>query len=167
MSIESIKQALENSSLFHGVPQEYLKEILPICQEEVAVQDAVVVKQGEPAHYIYLVEEGRVALNMELDRPDGSSTGNTTVASIGPGESFGWSALVEPYVGAHSATAVELSRVVAIKAEALLKTLGKRPEVGFLVMSNVASLIAERLVETREALAYHRSYTEYLKGPSI
>ena len=137
--------------------------LVPVCQEKVAIKDALILKQGDFARSLYLVDEGRIGLQMTLERPDGSSTGPKTVASIGPREAFGWSALVKPYRITLSATSVELSRLIAIEGPALLELLGRHRDIGYLVMANVASLIAERLAETREALVYDRSYVEYLQ----
>ena len=151
------------SSVFQGVPEEDLQSLVPLCREKMAIKDALVLKQGEPARFLYLVDEGRIGVQMALERPDGSSTGPKTVASIGPREAFGWSALVKPYRSTLSATAVELSRLIALQGSTLVELLGKHRNIGYLVMVNVASLIAERLAETREALVYDRSYAEYLQ----
>ncbi len=149
------------SSVFQGVPEEDLQLLVPLCQEKMAIKDALVLKQGEPARFLYLVDEGRIGIQMNLERPDGSSTGPKAVASIGPREAFGWSALVQPYRSTLSATAVEMSRLIALEGSTLLEHLGRHPNTGYLVMVNVASLIAELLAETREALVYDRSYVEY------
>ena len=137
--------------------------VVPVCREELSTKGDHILKQGEPARYLYLVSEGRVSLHITLERPDGSSTGPKAVASIGPWEAFGWSALVQPYKSTLSATAMEPSRLVVLDGSILLELLGKHPDTGYLVMVNVASLIAERLAETREALVYDRSYVEYLQ----
>ena len=159
----SVEKALRTSSLFQGVSEEGLELLIPVCHEEVGVKGAVIVKQGEYARCLYLVDDGRVGLHMTLERPDGSTTGETTVASIGPGEPFGWSALVQPYLSTLSATVVEQCRLIALEGSALRALLNEHCEIGYAVMVNVASLIAERLAETREALVYHRSYVEYLQ----
>ena len=108
------------SSVFQGVPEEDLQSLVPLCREKMAIKDALVLKQGEPARFLYLVDEGRIGVQMALERPDGSSTGPKTVASIGPREAFGWSALVKPYRSTLSATAVELSRLIALQGSTLV-----------------------------------------------
>ena len=160
----SIKQALGLSSAFQGVTDEDVELVVPVCREEVITKDATILTQGEPARSLYLVVEGRVGLFMTLERPDGSSSGPKTVASIGPRDLFGWSALVQPYQSTLSATAVEPSRLIVMEGPGLLELLGKHRDMGYLVMANVAILIAERLKDTREALVYDRSYVEYLQS---
>ena len=160
----SIKQALRKSSVFQGVADEDLEWIVPVCREEVATKDATILKQGEPGRSLYLVGEGRVALYMNLERPDGSSSGPKTVASIGPREAFGWSALLQPYESTVSAIAVEPSKLIVLESSALLELLSKHGDMGYMVMVKVATIIAERLKDTREALVYDRSYVEYLQS---
>ena len=160
----SIKQALGISAVFQGVAEEDLELVVPMCLEEVATKDATILKQGEPGRSLYLVSEGRVALYMTLERPDGSSSGPKTVASIDPREAFGWSALVQPHESTVSATAVETSRLIVLESSALLELLSKHGDMGYLVMVNVATLIAERLKDTREAMVFDRSYVEYLQS---
>ena len=160
----SIKQALSSSSAFQGASEVDLELVVPLCREEVAPKDAPILKQGEPARFLYLVIEGTVGLYMNLERPDGSSTGPKAVASIGAREAFGWSALVQPYKSTLSATAVELSRLIVLDGSVLLELLNGHRDMGYPVMANMAALIAERLMETREALVYDRSYVEYLQS---
>ena len=152
------------SSVFQGISEEFLELVVPVCREEVAIKGALILKQGDPARFLYLVGEGRVALQITLERPDGSSTGPKTVASIGPREEFGWSALVKPYKSTLSATAVVPSRLVVLEGSTLLDLLNKHRDMGYLVMVNVASLIADRLAETGEAFVFDRSYVEYLQS---
>ena len=160
----SIRQSLRISSLFQGLTQKDLELVVPMCREEVAIKDATILKQGEPARSLFLVGEGRVGLYMTLERPDGSSSGPKAVASIGPREAFGWSALVQPYESTLSATAVEPSRLIVLEGSALLELLSNHRDIGYLVMVNLATLITERLKDTREALVYDRSYVEYLQS---
>ena len=160
----SIREALRISSVFQGVSEEGLELVVPLCREEVAAADASILNQGEPARSLYLVSEGRVGLFMTLERPDGSSTGPKAVASIGPREAFGWSALVQPYISTISATGVEPSRLIVLEGSTLLELLSKHGDMGYLVMVNVATMITERLAETRESMVYDRSYVEYLQS---
>ncbi len=159
----SVERALKMSPVFQGVSEKDLELLVPVCREEVAIKGAVVLEQEEHARCLYLVVEGRIGLHMTLERPDGSSTGRTTVASIGPQEAFGWSALVPPFRSTLAATAVEMSRLYALDGSTLSEILNEHRDMGYLVMVNVASLVAERLAETREAFVYDRSYVEYLQ----
>ena len=115
----SIMQTLRESKLFAGVGEEHLQALVPAFRRIDVEKESIVLKEGEPARYVYLVEEGRVILHVNLERPDGSSTGPTTFASITPGEAFGWSALVEPRLNTLSASAAERSSLIRVEEAAL------------------------------------------------
>ena len=157
MTLENI---LRNSSLFHNLSDLDLQHLVPICKRVDIEEGTDILREGEPVSHIHIVEEGRVALKMALERPDGSSTGPTTVASIGPEEAFGWSALVEPYLSTLTVSAVDPSKLVSMDGASLRAALDHHKDIGYLVMGNLTRLIAERLAETREALVYHRTWVE-------
>lgn len=157
----SIMQTLRESKLFAGVGEEHLQALVPAFRRIDVEKESIVLKEGEPARYVYLVEEGRVILHVNLERPDGSSTGPTTFASITPGEAFGWSALVEPRLNTLSASAAERSSLIRVEEAALREMFSSDPAMGYVVMSNIAEILTERLTGAREALVYHRSWVEY------
>ena len=154
----TMERFLRESQLFRGVRNQHLQLFLPMCRQDSVTKGAPIFLEGEPARFLYIVTQGRVALEMRLERPDGSVAGPTTVASIGPGDAFGWSALVEPHILTLSAKAVEPSELLLIGADAFREVLGHYPDVGYRVMVNVAKLLAERLSQTREAFVYERSW---------
>ena len=145
--------------MFQGVTEEELEPFLPLCDLVSVGRGSSTFKEGGAARFLYVVGQGRVALQMNLERPDGSVTGPTTVASVGTGDAFAWSAIVEPHRLTLSANAVEDCALVAIEAAALREILSRRRRVGYLVMMNVTKLLAERLSQTREAFVFERAWT--------
>ncbi len=154
----TVMRFLQDSKLFGGLRDEQLQGFFPICQHVVIELGASIFRKGEPARFLYIVGQGRVALEMTMERPDGSVTPPTLVASVGLGETFGWSAIVEPHILTLSARAVERCNLVRVEGEALREVLNKHRELGYLVMVNVAKLLAQRLSETREAFVYERGW---------
>lgn len=152
------KGFLRCSQLFRGVSDELLDLFLDLCQQVRVEAGTPIFEEDQPARFLYIVGHGRVVLGMRLERPDGSVTDLTTVASVGPGEAFGWSALVTPHVLTLSARSVEPSLLLRIEGEALRSTLSLHSDAGYAVMVNVANLLAERLSQTREALVYERGF---------
>ena len=67
------------------------------------------------------------------------------ISIIYSGQTFGWSALVPPYL--YTATVVSLSktRVITIEQEALLSMMRANPSFGLTIMENVASIVDSRL----------------------
>ena len=81
----TLENVLRNSSLFHNLSDLDIQHLVPISKHVEVEQGTDILREGEPVSHIHIVEEGRVALQMTLERPDGSSTGPTTVATVGPG----------------------------------------------------------------------------------
>ena len=153
-----IINSLKVSSLFQGLKDDELNLFTGLCRMLSAKKGERIFNEGQPARNLYLVVSGRVALDMKLDRPDGSVTPVITVSSLGPGEAFGWSAMVEPQVFTLSAEAVENSELISVDGNELNVILNRYKETGYQVMFNVAKLLAQRLSETREAFVYERSW---------
>ncbi len=153
------EDTLSRCQLFGGLQQDEVGLFAPLREELAVEQGGSIFSEGKPARHLYVVEEGRVALTMTLSRPDGSVTHPTTVASLGPMDAFGWSALVEPRVLRFSAQAVEPSRLIRIDGRALQSVLEKHPSVGYRLMVNLTQLLGSRLARTREAFVYERDWT--------
>ena len=149
---------LSNSALLQGATSEELAPFISISKILTAKKGSAIFKEGQPAKDLYIVGTGRVALDMKLDRPDGSITPVTTVASIGPGEAVGLSAVIQPRAFTMSAQAVEDSQLVLMDGEKLKIVLDQNRRVGYIFMFNVAKLLAQRLSETREAFVFERAW---------
>ena len=150
---------LSRSQVFKGLNEDEVSLFDPLREVLAVEQGEMIFREGNPARYLFVVEEGRVALTMTLSRPDGSVTHPTTVASLGPMEAFGWSSLVEPRVLRFSAVAVEPSRVTRLDGRALQAVMEQHPSVGYRVMVNLTQLLGGRLARTREAFVCERDWT--------
>lgn len=162
---EGIETVLAGSLLFGGVPRERLALFIRISERRRVEKGAAIFQELDPATHVYVLGAGRVALTMTLERPDGSVVPPTVVASVGPGEAFGWSAVVEPNRFTLSARAVESCDLVRIEGRALMETLDAHRDVGYLVMVNMVNLLASRLAETREAFVFERGWVWAGKYP--
>lgn len=135
-------QWLSQSELFAGLSARQLESIAALCREETYPAHATVFQEGEPAKLMYILVQGSVALRVQLKgRPDTTRVTGVTQ----PGAAFGWSALVEPRQYTASAVTVEETHVVVLDGTSFLATLREHPEVGFVVMHNLAKVVASRL----------------------
>jgi CRP-like cAMP-binding protein len=103
----------------------------------------------EDAHslYLYVVKQGRVAIEAHMP-----GWGVRTIDTLGPGELFSWSALIEPRLETASACALEETEVLRIKGGALTDACCEDPEFGFEIYRTLAEVISERLVAMRGQL---------------
>jgi len=107
----------------------------------------VIFTEGAPSLYLYLVKSGRVAIEVHFP-----GWGRREILSVGPGELFSWSALVEPRLETASARALEASEVLGIKGGVLMDLCREDPEFGFQLYRTLAEVITDRLVSTHRQL---------------
>lgn len=157
---------LESSYLFLGVNCDDLKIIRSLCYSHSVKKGTEIFEHGEKAEFLYVLGKGRVALNMTLERPDGSTTPPTTVSSVGPGDAFGWPVIGGFHILNLSARAMEDCDLGIINVQELRRTLSQYPKLGYIVMGNIASLLSRKLSDAREAFVYERSWLTYEKSDS-
>lgn len=122
-----------------------------IAQEKTIQRDHYFNHESEELNTIYLILEGEISLVTKLPQKDRE----VTIDTFGPGDIFGWSALVPPYTTTAGAKAVIPSRVVAFDARELRKTFDEDYQFGYLMMIKIAQVIRDRLNSLRiETLAY-------------
>ena len=73
-----------------------MNELADIMVEESYGKDTILFKEGDPANFFYVLEEGRVRLSI-------GEGGHIVYIISDPGGAFGWSSLVERYTYTASA----------------------------------------------------------------
>ena len=142
-----IAQTLLKHPFFEGFEPAFVHAISAKGVETRFGVDDLLAREGTEAELFYVVLEGKVALEIGSgDRP------LLTVQTVGPGEVLGWSWLVPPHRWRFDARAVKPSRVVALDAEVLRRTLRTHPTWGFQFMVRFMPVLAERLENTRVQL---------------
>jgi CRP-like cAMP-binding protein len=109
----------------------------------------MIFKEGEEASELYILTEGRVALEMEVRPVPNRPAIPTALEVVSKDEFFGWSALVEPYVFTLSARCMTPCTAVAIKGDMLRKTMNDDTLLGYEVMKKLCKLLSLRLANTR------------------
>ena len=146
---------LDKVQIFQGLNQEQLSEVIPYC-EEVEFQPAVkLFKQGEDAVYLWIVKEGQVDLRFE---PAGSASAEEhTISSISEAGAFGWSSFTSPNKYRLSGYCAGMPcKLIKVDREGLRQLFGKDPQIGYVVLTNVAAVIGTRFHEFREEAARQR-----------
>ena len=135
-------QILEKVEIFADLTSQQLKQIYTICKEMVFFQGELIFAENTPSTEFYVILEGEVAIQVDpsliTDKKTGSPQG--TIAVLFPGQSFGEVALVDQ--GLRSASAVCNSmycKTLMIQRNDLMDLLQNDPQMGFIVMSNLAA----------------------------
>jgi CRP-like cAMP-binding protein len=74
------------------------------------------------------------------------------VASVTPGKIFGWSALVSSRIRTVTAQCAQASTLIALPADGLRDLFAKDPTLGYLLMSRLCDIVAQRLKNRTEKL---------------
>ncbi len=147
---------LGNSELFQQLSLAQLDKIRRLGQLEEYQAGAAIFGERTPAGKLYVLEEGKVALQMEP--PSGASQAGRrmTVDTVATGEVFGWSAVVGPQPYTLTAVCLEPTKVVAIDGKGLRTLMDDDHGLGYHVLTGLIKVVSSRLDETRQLLFTER-----------
>ena len=135
---QAITELLRKTPLFAGVSETALAEIARASREEKVDEGDRVYELGDDAEAIYIIAKGRVRFSIGV----GNRAGTGSV--MGPGQVFGWAALIDERPRrVATADCLEPCTIAVVPAKALLMIFDKDRASGYLVMRRLASLIAK------------------------
>ncbi len=144
-----IIDTLKNSEIFADLEAGQLEKVSHFCRSGSYRQGTSVFNEGDEAVELYILTDGRVALEMELRPVPDRPAIPTALEVVTKGESFGWSTLVEPYVYTLSARCMTPCTVLSVNGEMLRKAIDDDPGLGYRVMTKLTRLISLRLMNAR------------------
>jgi CRP-like cAMP-binding protein len=140
---------------FDHLSNDELKAVSMISEIETYPKGSLIARENTPATKLYLLVEGDIDL-IYSGGGEGAIV-NALVGSIGPGEVFGVSSLIEPYEFISSVRADSPIRVIRIDATALRAMCEIDTKLGYSLMRKVSSAVLERLKFTQMELAVVRA----------
>lgn len=143
-------ELLRRFPFFNFMDDAQLKAVAMITEELNFKKDELLVEAGKPANQFYFLIEGSVAYYYHVTTEhDPSYSKDYYISSFNPGEIFGISALIEPYIFTATMRTEKDSRIIQINSTALraLCEVDLRLSCGF--YRAVAKAAMERLQNTR------------------
>ncbi len=163
-----VREALDRCILFGGLTQSARELVASLGSVESYQAGQRVFSEGDEAASFCVVHSGRIALEMGVAAPEEDLPRAAVVAVLGPGESFGWSALVPPFLLTLSAVCVEPTTLVSINGPMLRRLMAIDWEIGYPVMSGLVDLIESRMSQIRARLAQIHSVAAHdLRSPAV
>jgi signal transduction histidine kinase len=163
--LNSIKEALRSSEIFRGLTDDELDKLLPLCQEQLYEAGAVMFCEGAQCNYIQTLKSGKVALETELAISRRGAE-RATIDVLAEGDSFCWSALMEPHILTSSGRCLEKTEVLALDGEKIKTLLDENPQIGYKVANNLVKVVASRLQHTKQTMEHILSVIFHdLKAP--
>lgn len=124
--------------LFRGLTPTQQADLAPWFSPSTFAKGETIFAQGQPAEWVYILEEGMVALQFLPE--DGE---RLAIATLHLESVFGWSAILgRPYYTS-SAICVAWSRTIAIPGEKLRGLIRSQPELSIL-LGRMALDVADR-----------------------
>jgi len=152
---------LQGFKVFAGLSKRELEQVAKIAVPEEHEAGYEVIEESDVASTLYLVESGMVAVKM-------SSRGGQEVLidELGPGQLFGWSAVLDDQTFTAAVSTIEKSTLIAFEGEKLRELFQKQQGIGFQVVGNIAAVISSRLEHLRSKLADEPFAPEWLSSPA-
>ena len=138
---------ITNSNLFRGFNKETLKKVQDAAERKVFVPGVFVFHGGDPADYLYILEEGRVRLRI-------GQGGQVSYALNEAGDVFGWSSLMNQAEYTLSAECISTVSVARLEKNALLRILENDAPSGLIFFRRLGELISQRLFNAYKATVF-------------
>ena len=136
---------LRSSTLFSGVSQEILQEIVGNIPPRRYDKGQIIFQQGEPADHFYVILGGWVKLYRQ------HSSGEETVLHIFKGgDSFAEAAMFGGYRYPATAEAVEETRLQSINCNHFKKLLGENPDIAMSMLAATAVHLKSLVIEIEQ-----------------
>lgn len=141
---------LKKAKVFENVEPEMVEEIARLGRRRDFKEGEVLFRAGQEAQELLIIHRGRVALSVPIsvfmvER-------ELQIDTKGPGDLLGWSSLVEPHKYTLTARGLEPGEALVLSRKALLELCQANPSLGYILMSNLARIIGERLMEVKSLL---------------
>jgi signal transduction histidine kinase len=161
-----IVNRLSHADIFNQLSDEDLSAIADFCEEETFQDGHIVLAEDQPATTLVVVERGKLALEKKVQIGRHSTSRNATISYVGPGEVAGFSALVLPHTYSTSVVCIEPTRALVIDGEKLRAYLHEHPDVGYIMLGTLATLIGNRYRQAVNTLTYFLSIVSHeLRSP--
>jgi CRP/FNR family transcriptional regulator, cyclic AMP receptor protein len=140
-----VTQELGKIPWFQELKPEHLQKLTEITHLQSMKNGEILFREGDTEGYLYIVIEGRVALDMFVPH-----RGKIRIYTAERWDVFGWSS-VTPSIHKRTAGAVCVmdGLVAGIDAEKLRQACDEDHDLGYVVMRRLAHIIASRLLVTR------------------
>ncbi|MDO8473844.1 MAG: cyclic nucleotide-binding domain-containing protein [Dehalococcoidia bacterium] len=153
----TVKTTLKACDVFSELSDSDLDQVAGFC----AIQDfgagTTIFAEGTPSDNLYVLESGKVVLQMQLPAPKPQSSRRVSVDVVTKNEVFGWSALVEPRRYTLTAVCLEPCKVLAIDGARLRVLFNRNKAIGYDLLTRMMAVVASRLEETRHVLISERT----------
>ena len=122
--LEQLRAFLAHTSLFRAAPDEVLTWLTVQLRVHDVAAGTAVIRQGDVAHDLYLVEAGRLEVRTT------SGDRSVILGLLGPGDFFGEMALLRKSPRSATVTALTTARLWSLARADLAEAIRQHPAIG-------------------------------------
>lgn len=135
-------QILRKMPVFDGLLEDEYFKVLGMCNSAAIRAGETLFKQGDEGKSMFILLSGEIKIEVE---------GVGTVHTMKAGEILGEISLVKRVKRTATAVASADSVLLQLYNEILHEVVQKFPRIGYIIMKNVAKILAERIVAQNQA----------------
>ena len=143
----SLYALIAEQPFFKGLNSQQLQLLAASALEMKFETGAIIFEEGSPANRFYLILEGEVLLESEME-----DRNVIPIQTLGPGNDLGWSWLFPPYSLHFSARAVKPTRTIFFYGTRLREQCEQDHEFGYQLMKRIAEVSTQSLGATQRRL---------------
>ncbi|HUA57280.1 MAG TPA: cyclic nucleotide-binding domain-containing protein [Verrucomicrobiae bacterium] len=136
-----------NHDFLAGLTEAQRSEIMALGEVVQIPEGEVVLGSGERSTYCYLVTKGSVTIALSTPRVA------VSLQVVGPGEVFGWSALLKAQDSRFEVRAREATTAVRISGVTLAERCRRNPDLGVELLLRFLAVVGERVSATEAVFA--------------
>ena len=136
-------ETLNMIGLFVGLNLEELEGIAQICEERNYNAGEKIFTEDTPGTELYILRKGKVLIELATKGRD-----TTPVHLVEEGQVFGELALIDQGTRSATAKAITDCDVLVLKQDKFYQLCEKNNHIGYVVIKNIATVMASRLRKT-------------------
>jgi CRP-like cAMP-binding protein len=141
------KRKYTEHAFLSGLTNEQVTGILSLGEEVTLPEGELILDNGQRSKYCYLVLSGSVAVALATPRL------TVCVQVVGPGELFGWSAVLQGQDTLFQVRAREVTTALRVDGFGLSERCRTDPELGVELLRRFLRVVADRVRATETAFA--------------
>jgi len=141
------EETLRNHAFMHGLAHRHTAKLAALATEVTFAENEVILVDRQQSRYFYLVTSGSV--NIELHTP----IFTVSVLAVGPGQAFGWSALLDHQDTVFQVRARERTTALRIAGPDLTQACRDDGELGVEMLLRTLQVAAGRIKATEAKFA--------------
>ena len=131
----------------HGLTDVQMSKVAALATKVTFHEDEVILVKGQRSEFFYLIVDGSACVELRAARF------TVCLQALGPGQAFGWSALLDHQDTLFQVRAREPMVTLCLNGSDLVQLCRTDPDLGVELLTRILKLVAGRVKATEERFA--------------